>query len=67
MALASGKSTVRTGALTLHTETAIDIAQKLTGVSLLLPTWCGGGVLTHHPTVLTAIQYDSQSMAVITI
>ena len=33
MALAAGKSTVRCGPLTLHTETAIDIAHKMTGVS----------------------------------
>ena len=32
MALASGRSRMRTGPLTLHTETAIDIAEKFTGV-----------------------------------
>ncbi len=31
MALAEGTSRVRTGPLTLHTETAIDIARKFTG------------------------------------
>ena len=36
MALAAGKSRVRSGPLTLHTETAIDIAQKLTGVCIAL-------------------------------
>ena len=33
MALASGKSSIRTGPLSLHTETAIYIAQLLTQVS----------------------------------
>ena len=35
MALAKGISRVRCGPLTLHTETAIDIAQKLTGVKTI--------------------------------
>ena len=32
MALAEGRSTVRTGKVTLHTETAIYIVESLTGV-----------------------------------
>jgi RNA 3'-terminal phosphate cyclase (ATP) len=35
MALASGKSLIRTGPLTLHTQTAIHFAELISGVSLV--------------------------------
>jgi RNA 3'-terminal phosphate cyclase len=34
MALAEGKSSFKTGPITLHTQTAIHIAEKLTNVSI---------------------------------
>ena len=36
MALAKGKSSIRCGPVTLHTETAIHVAQQLTDVSQFL-------------------------------
>jgi hypothetical protein len=36
MALAKGKSAIRCGALSLHTETAIYVAKELTEVYLLV-------------------------------
>jgi len=36
MALAKGKSAIRCGALSLHTETAIFVAKELTEVYLLV-------------------------------
>lgn len=38
MALANGQSRVRTGKLTLHTKTAIHIAELMTKVNTLLDT-----------------------------
>lgn len=39
MALAKGKSAIRTGPLTLHTSTAIHIAQLITKVHCLMSLW----------------------------
>ena len=36
MALAKGKSSIRCGPVTLHTETAIHVAKQLTDVSIRL-------------------------------
>jgi len=44
MALAEGKSTMATGALELHTETAIAIAQRFTGVEFAVRTEKDGTV-----------------------
>ena len=38
MALAKGKSSIRCGPVTLHTETAIHVAKQLTDVSIALYT-----------------------------
>lgn len=39
MALAKGRSRIRTGAVTLHTQTAIHIAEQLTQVCVSWSTW----------------------------
>lgn len=47
MALAKGKSVIKTTPITLHTETAIFIAELLTDVSFCLIYYFGVSLLTH--------------------
>ena len=50
MALAKGRSVIRTGPLTLHTTTAIHIAELITKVAKRLLCYCYNSLLTHTHT-----------------
>lgn len=56
MALAKGRSQIRTGAVTLHTQTAIHIAEQLTQVGVNWSDWSSTALMSAGPVKLVSFQ-----------